>query len=76
MTTLLLFRTAIRSCSRNRAATQLAMIRALERLREMFCDPLLVLGGRDHERTVCLERLLRELESLIPRLEAMVPRPV
>jgi DNA-binding transcriptional LysR family regulator len=52
------------------------MIRALERLREMFGDPLLVLGGRDHERTVCGERMLRELESLMPRLEAMVPRPV
>ena len=76
MTSLLRVRAAIRSCSRNRAATQLAMIRALERLREMFGDPLLVLGGRDHERTVCLERMLRELESLIPRLEAMAPRPV
>ena len=48
------------------------MIRALERLREMFGDPLLVLGGRDHERTVCGECMLRELESLMPRLEAMV----
>jgi DNA-binding transcriptional LysR family regulator len=76
MTTLLRVRAAIRSSSRNRAATQLAMIRALERLREMFGDPLLVLGGRDHERTVCGERMLRELESLMPRLEAMVPRPV
>jgi DNA-binding transcriptional LysR family regulator len=76
MTTLLRVRAAIRSSSRNRAATQLAMIRALERLREMFGDPLLVLGGHDHERTVCGERMLRELESLMPRLEAMVPRPV
>ena len=76
MTTLLRVRAAIRSCSRNRAATQLAMIRALERLREMFGDPLLVLGGRDHERTVCGECMLRELESLMPRLEAMVPGPV
>jgi DNA-binding transcriptional LysR family regulator len=60
-----------------RAATrsflsQPAMSRTLERLREMFGDPLLVRSGRDYERTVCGERVLRELESLMPRLEAMV----
>jgi DNA-binding transcriptional LysR family regulator len=48
------------------------MSRALERLREMFGDPLLVRSGRGYERTVRGERVLLELESLMPRLEAMV----
>lgn len=52
--------------------SQSAMSRALERLREMFGDPLLVRTGRGYERTVRGERVLRELESLVPRLEAMV----
>ena len=52
--------------------SQPAMSRALERLREMFGDPLLVRTGRVYERTVRGERVLRELESLKPRLEAMV----
>jgi len=52
--------------------SQPAMSRALERLREMFADPLLVRSGRTYERTVHGERLLRELETLLPRLEAMV----
>jgi DNA-binding transcriptional LysR family regulator len=52
--------------------SQSAMSRALERLREMFGDPLLVRSGRGYERTVRGERVLRELESLVPRLEAMV----
>ena len=38
----------------------------------MFGDPLLVRSGRGYERTVRGERVLRELESLMPRLEAMV----
>ena len=52
--------------------SQPAMSRALERLREMFGDPLLVRSGRAYERTVRGERVLRELEALMPRLEAMV----
>src|ERR1700758_5229349 len=52
--------------------SQSAMSRALERLRDMFGDPLLVRNGRGYERTVRGERVLRELESLVPRLEAMV----
>ena len=52
--------------------SQSAMSRALERLREMFGDLLLVRTGRAYERTVRGERVLRELESLMPRLEAMV----
>jgi len=52
--------------------SQPAMSRAFERLRGMFADPLLVRGSRGYERTVRAERLLHELESLIPRLEALV----
>jgi DNA-binding transcriptional LysR family regulator len=52
--------------------SQPAMSRALERLRDMFGDPLLVRSGRGYERTVRGERVLRELEVLMPRLEAMV----
>jgi DNA-binding transcriptional LysR family regulator len=48
------------------------MSRALERLRDTFGDPLLVRNGRGYERTVRGERVLRELESLMPRLEDMV----
>src|SRR5881409_62814 len=52
--------------------SQSAMSRALERLRQMFGDRLLVRNGRAYERTGRGERVLRELESLMPRLEAMV----
>jgi DNA-binding transcriptional LysR family regulator len=52
--------------------SQPAMSRALERLREMFGDPLLVRSGRGYERTARGEHVLQELESLVPRLEAMV----
>jgi len=52
--------------------SQPAMSRAFERLRDMLGDPLLVRSGRDYHRTVRGEHLLRELESLIPRLEALV----
>src|SRR5215468_10267357 len=52
--------------------SQPAMSRAFERLREMFGDALLVRSGRAYARTVRGERLLGELESLMPRLEALV----
>src|SRR6201988_3618772 len=52
--------------------SQPAMSRVLERLREMFKDPLLVRSGRIYERTGRADRLLRELETVLPRLEAMV----
>ena len=48
------------------------MSRALERLRDMFGDPLLVRSGRGYERTVRGERVLRELEAHLPRLQGMV----
>jgi DNA-binding transcriptional LysR family regulator len=52
--------------------SQSAMSRALERLREMFGDALLIRSGRTYERTVRADRLMRELQSLLPRLESMV----
>src|SRR5262250_3488305 len=52
--------------------SQPAMSRALERLRVMFADPLLIRRGGVYERTVRGEHLLQELQSLIPRLAGMV----
>jgi DNA-binding transcriptional LysR family regulator len=52
--------------------SQSAMSRALDRLRETLGDPLLVRTGRAYERTVRGERVLRELESIMGRLGAMV----
>lgn len=52
--------------------SQSAMSRALERLRETFHDELLIRSGRGYERTARGERLLRELEQVLPRIEAMV----
>ena len=52
--------------------SQSAMSRALERLREMFGDTLLIRSGRAYERTSRGDSLLRELQSLLPRLESMV----
>ena len=48
------------------------MSRAFERLREMFKDDLLIRTGRTYERTVRGERLLRDLENLLPRIAAMI----
>jgi DNA-binding transcriptional LysR family regulator len=52
--------------------SQSAMSRALERLQETFGDPLLIRSGRVYERTARGNDLLKELETLLPRLEAMV----
>ena len=52
--------------------SQPAMSRSLERLRESFGDELLIRTGRIYERTVRGEGLLRELQNLLPRLEALV----
>jgi DNA-binding transcriptional LysR family regulator len=70
-------RSLLEECHITRAAkrsflSQSAMSRALERLRDAFGDPLLVRNGRGYERTVRGERVLRDLESLMPRLEDMV----
>jgi DNA-binding transcriptional LysR family regulator len=48
------------------------MSRALDRLREMFGDELLIRSGRGYERTARGETLLSELQSLLPRLESLV----
>jgi DNA-binding transcriptional LysR family regulator len=52
--------------------SQSAMSRAFERLREMFKDDLLIRTGRTYQRTVRGERLLRDLENLLPRIAAMI----
>jgi DNA-binding transcriptional LysR family regulator len=52
--------------------SQPAMSRALDSLRETFEDPLLVRTGGVYERTPQGERLLRDLESIMGRLAAMV----
>jgi DNA-binding transcriptional LysR family regulator len=52
--------------------SQPAMSRALDRLREMFGDELLIRAGCKYERTARGERLLRDLESLLPRLELLL----
>jgi DNA-binding transcriptional LysR family regulator len=62
----------VTAASKRNFLSQPAMSRVLKRLREMFNDPLLVRSGRAYERTVRGDRLLRELEKLLPRLEAMV----
>src|SRR4029077_13383750 len=48
--------------------SQSAMSRALERLREMFGDVLLVRSGRNYERTVRGESVLRNSNRLCPGL--------
>jgi DNA-binding transcriptional LysR family regulator len=48
------------------------MSRSLERIRDTFGDELLIRTGRIYERTVRGGWLLRELENLLPRLEALV----
>jgi DNA-binding transcriptional LysR family regulator len=49
--------------------SQPAMSRALVRLRATFGDELLVRTSAGFERTACADRLLVELDELIPRLE-------
>lgn len=52
--------------------SQPAMSRAFERLREAFGDELLIRVGRQYERTTTGDRLLRDLESLLPRLDMLL----
>src|SRR5260370_900088 len=52
--------------------SQPAMSRALKRLREAFADPLLVRSNGAYERTPRGERVLREIETIMRRLNAVV----
>jgi len=52
--------------------SQPAMSRALNRLRETFGDPLLVRANGAYERTPRGERVLREVETIMRRLDAIV----
>jgi DNA-binding transcriptional LysR family regulator len=64
----------------SRAATRLllsqpAVSRALQRLRDMFHDDLLVRAGAGYEPTPQGERLLKELEVILPRLDRLLSGP-
>lgn len=52
--------------------SQPAMSRALQRLREMFADPLIVRSKGLYERTARGERLLQEVQALVLRIESVV----
>ena len=52
--------------------SQPAMSRALNRLRETFADPLLVRSNGIYERTPRGDRVLREIETIMRRLNAVV----
>jgi len=52
--------------------SQPAMSRALNRLRETFGDPLLIRANGVYERTPRGERVLREIETILRRLNAVV----
>ncbi len=52
--------------------SQPAMSRVLSRLRAALGDDLLVRSGVGYERTPCGDRLLQELEVLLPRLNAVI----
>src|ERR1700741_3536995 len=52
--------------------SQPAMSRALNRLRATFGDPLLVRSDGAYERTPRAERVLRETEAIMRRLNALV----
>jgi len=52
--------------------TQPAVSRALQRLREMFQDDLLIRTSNGYEPTPKGQRLLHELESTLPRLDRLL----
>jgi DNA-binding transcriptional LysR family regulator len=62
----------VTAAAKRSSLSQPAMSRVLERLREMFEDPLLVRTGRAYTLTLRAEQVLRELDALLPRIEALV----
>ena len=52
--------------------SQPAMSRALERLRALFGDELLIRNASGFERTSRANLILAELRTLLPRLEALL----
>src|SRR5258706_15127033 len=54
------------------ALSQPAVSRALQRLRDMFHDDLLVRSAEGYEPTPKGQRLLQELESTLPRLDRLL----
>jgi DNA-binding transcriptional LysR family regulator len=64
----------------SRAATRLllsqpAVSRALQRLRDTFHDDLLIRTAKGYEPTPQGERLLKELEVMLPRLDRLIAGP-
>ncbi len=64
----------------SRAATRLllsqpAVSRALQRLRDTFHDDLLIRTAKGYEPTPQGERLLKELEIMLPRLDRLIAGP-
>ncbi len=56
--------------------SQPAMSRALQRLRETLDDELLVRSGNGYQLTPRAQRLQRQLETILPELEALFTEPV
>jgi DNA-binding transcriptional LysR family regulator len=54
--------------------SQPAMSRALEKLRRDFNDELLVRDGRSYTRTALGDRLLGDLDKILPEIEALYQR--
>jgi DNA-binding transcriptional LysR family regulator len=52
--------------------SQPAVSRALQRMRDTFHDDLLVRTGKGYEPTPQGERVLRELEVMLPRLDRLI----
>src|SRR5260370_35050426 len=51
---------------------QPAVSRALQRLRDMFHDDLLIRSSSGYEPTPKVQRLLHELETALPRLDQLL----
>lgn len=62
----------ITNAARRCHLSQPAMIRNLDRLREALGDELLIRDGSSHDLTPRGERLLRELQPLLPRIEEIL----
>ena len=63
--------TSISQAARRLRLSQPSMSRALQRLRRMFDDDLLVRGGKGHELTPKGQRLLRELAEILPKVDRL-----
>jgi DNA-binding transcriptional LysR family regulator len=74
---LVVFAVMAEECNVSRAASRLllsqpAVSRALQRLRELFHDDLLVRTALSYELTPQGQRLMQELEVMLPRLDRLI----